>query len=222
MIAYKNTKNMGYLFHQKKKEGFCMKKKLFKTGLILMSGITIGTALLPSTMVLATDITQGMELKSDEQPMTKEEAASMDDGLLYTQEEVNNELNPSITPRLIINDGQWNWKKIGTDKYNHKRLNDTASKLGGFLFDVATVYFGGKVVKKALTKGEFSAAVAGVIVGKVNKNIAWNKTIYYTVTTYEDKDSRNYYVKKNVKGYSDAKRTKLIVNENTVHKFTKK
>ena len=221
MIAYKNTKNMGYLFHQKKKEGFCTKKKLFKTGLILMSGITIGTALLPSTMVLATDVTTGIELQPGEQIITKEEASSMNDGLLYSQEIDTNSMN-SISPRLVITDGQWKWKKIGTDYRNTKQDEKLKANIGNLVYNIAFAYFGGKLIKNALKVGEITGAVSSGFLASIKKPIKKGKTVYYTVTTYEDKDSRNYYVKENVKAYSDSARKKLVGSYDSVHKFTKK
>jgi len=90
------------------------------------------------------------------------------------------------------------------------------------VYTLVVTYFGGKLIKGALSLGEFTGAVASTFVASVKKPIQPGKTVYLTITTYEDTDAVNYYVKENVKAYSDAKRTKQVGNYDSIHKFTKK
>jgi hypothetical protein len=94
--------------------------------------------------------------------------------------------------------------------------------VGNTVYNIAVAFFGAKLIKGALSVGEFTGAVTSGFIASVKKPIKPGKTVYLTITTYEDSDSVNYYVKENAKAYSDAKRTKQVGSYDSVHKFRKK
>ena len=65
------------------------------------------------------------------------------------------------------------------------------------------------------------SALASSSVANVTNILSQPATVYYTVTTYEDYDSVNYYVKQNIKIYSDSSRTKVVSNSDVVSRFTR-
>jgi hypothetical protein len=192
-----------------------MKKKILKTGLIMMVSLAMGSALLPSIVVMASH-------SSDTEKnvlLTKEEAAHLEDGLLYVEDNPF-EFNP--TTRQVIADGGWKWKQINKQNSNAKQDEKLKSFVGNLLYNIAFAYFGGKLIQGALKASEFTGAVTSGFLASVKKPIKTGNTVYLTITTYEDTDSVNYYVKENVKAYSDSKRTNLVGSYDSVHKFRKK
>ncbi|MGM0220190.1 hypothetical protein [Enterococcus sp. AZ126] len=192
-----------------------MKKKIFKTGLLLMTSVAVGATLIPSTVALADQSSFNEKNVS----ITKEEAAYQEDGLLYIED---NPFEPNPTARQIIADGSWKWKQINKKYSDTKQDEKFKANVGNLVYNVAFAYFGGKLIKGALKLSEFTGAVSSGFLASVKKPIKAGKTVYLTITTYEDKDSVNYYVKENVKAYSDSKRTKQVGNYDSVHKFRKK
>jgi hypothetical protein len=142
--------------------------------------------------------------------------------LIYANFIEDSPFEPNPMARQIIADGSWKWKQINKKYSNTKQDEKFKANVGNLVYNVAFAYFGGKLIKGALKVSEFTGAVSSVFLASVKKPIKAGKTIYLTITTYEDKDSVNYYVKENVKAYSDSKRTKQVGNYNSVHKFRKK
>lgn len=177
-----------------------------------MASVAIGATLVPSAIVFA-------DHSSFSEENTKEEAAYQEDGLLYIKD---NPSEPNITTKQVIADGSWKWKQINKKYSDTKQDEKFKANVGNLLYNVAFAYFGGKLIKGALKVSEFTGAVSSGFLASVKKPIKAGKTVYLTITTYEDKDSVNYYVKENVKAYSDSKRTKQVGNYDSVHKFRKK
>lgn len=192
-----------------------MKKKIFKTGLLLMTSVAVGATLIPSTVALADQSSFNEKSVS----ITKEEAAFQEDGLLYIED---NPFEPNPMARQVIADGSWKWKQINKKYTDTKQDEKFKANVGNLVYNVAFAYFGGKLIKGALKVGEFTGAVSSGFLASVKKPIKPGKTVYLTITTYEDTDSVNYYVKENVKAYSDSNRTKQVGNYDSVHKFRKK
>ncbi|HFU5941379.1 hypothetical protein, partial [Enterococcus faecium] len=127
--------------------------------------------------------------------------------------------NNLITPYAIVNDEGYTWSKINTRKYSDKLSNSIVYNTADYLVDIVLAYFGGKIIKSAVKVNEYVAALASTSVARVPNLISQPATLYYTVTTYEDYDAVNYYVKQNIKIYSNSSRTKLVSNADVISKF---
>lgn len=152
-------------------------------------------------------------------PITKEEAANRADGLLYATDSTAKFKGMA---RQVIAEGSWRWKKINTKYTSTKQDEKLQANVGNLVYNIVFTYFGGKLIKGALKASEFTGAVTSGFLATIKKPIKSGKTVYLTITTYEDRDAVNYYVKENVKAYSDAKRTKLVDSYDSIHKFRKK
>lgn len=124
-----------------------------------------------------------------------------------------------VTPYVIVNDGGFTWKKINTRNVSSKLSNSIVNNTANFVVDVILAYFGAKIIKAAVKVSEFVAAIASTSVARVPSLIKAPATIYYTITTYEDYDAINYYVKQNIKIYSNSSKTKLVSNSDVISKF---
>lgn len=101
--------------------------------------------------------------------------------------------------------------------------NNNKVKLVEYLPDSLLVlgYFGFKIIKSAVKISEFVGVLASTSITKIPKLINKPKTLYYTITTYEDRDAYNYYVKQNIKIYSSSSRSSgsLLSNANVISRF---
>jgi hypothetical protein len=179
-----------------------------------MAAVSMGAILIPSTLALAEETSIDKN-----QFITKEEASTKEDGLLYV---VDNPFESQVTTMQVIADGGWSWKQINKRNSDTKLDEKFVAFVGNTVYNIAVAFFGAKLIKGALSVGEFTGAVTSGFIASVKKPIKPGKTVYLTITTYEDSDSVNYYVKENAKAYSDAKRTKQVGSYDSVHKFRKK
>lgn len=126
-----------------------------------------------------------------------------------------------IKPYVIINDGGYSWTRINTRYYSDALSNSIVYNTSNYLVNIVLTYFGSKIIKSAVQLSDFMSALASSSVANVTNILSQPATVYYTVTTYEDYDSVNYYVKQNIKIYSDSSRTKVVSNSNVVSRFTR-
>ena len=104
-----------------------------------------------------------------------------------------------IKPYVIINDGGYSWTRINTRYYSDALSNSIVYNTSNYLVNIVLTYFGSKIIKLAVQLSDFMSALASSSVANVTNILSQPATVYYTVTTYEDYDSVNYYVKQNIK-----------------------
>lgn len=194
-------------------------KKVFNLLVIGFVVCLLINIVLPTKVVSSDEISiPNSTIPQTTESVTKEEAAKYEDGVLY----IKDSNSSTISTRAVVADGGWNWKQIDSRKTDTKFDNAFVANLGNTIFGIATIYFGGIVLKGVMKAGEFAGVVGAYFLSKLDLKFKPKTTVYLTITTYKDTDSKNLYVKENVKAYSDSARKKLIGSYDSVHKFTKK
>jgi hypothetical protein len=128
-----------------------------------MAAVSMGAILIPSTLALAEETSIDKN-----QFITKEEASTKEDGLLYV---VDNPFESQVTTMQVIADGGWSWKQINKRNSDTKLDEKFVAFVGNTVYNIAVAFFGAKLIKGALSVGEFTGAVTSGFIASVKKPI---------------------------------------------------
>lgn len=203
-----------------------MNKKILKTGLIFLTALSLNGAFtsMGTNVLASTNDDSKQESKIINTVVSKENAAKMEDGLIY-QKALST--NNKFKIRAVINDGGWNWKFGKSEAHTDKYMNDFGRGVAQFAVLVGSSFLVGKfgytIATRFVSENSNLAGTQNVF-STIGAALAFSvpefTSYYYVTSIYTDTDSQHLYVKTNVKAYKDPQMRQLIANEDRITKHT--